>query len=210
MVEDGCGDGVALKSEAYIPTRDEWWQLYIRWSDKLASSLWRYGSQEECQNAVLDIFMKFMGVHPKFKLLEPLEPKTEGQWYARIWHQTRGRLSNMHKHEDKSQGFSTSDEDEIGIFGMSDYDMDSVCRKDLRAAIRAVIRKTCREQGFSEKAIAGFFASKISCLNGKEVVQKLNGTTNENALYVCNKRVMDRLVSVAKDPSSELYALWAA
>jgi len=209
-VRKEIGSRAVIKSEPFIPTMDEWWQLYIRWSDTLESSLWRSGTKDERHEAVLDAFMKVMGVHPRFKLSKPLEPKCESQWYAMLWHQARGRLSNTYKHDDKAEGFSTSDEGEVGVFGTSDCDIDSVCRKDLRADIRAVIRKTCREQGFSEKTIAGFFASKISCLSGREVVMKMKGATNENALYVRNKSVFDRLKAVARDPSSDLYALWAA
>jgi len=194
----------------FIPTMEEWWKLYLKWGNKLESSLWRYGSKDDRHEAVMDVFLRIMGVHPKLKLRDPLEPKCEGQWYVFIRYQVLGRLSNMHRHNDRAQGFSTSDEEEIGVFGVEDYKIDAVCQHDLRATIRAVIRKICREQGFSEKTIAGFFASKISGLSGREIVDRVSGITSEDSLYVGNKRVFDRLKAIAKDPSSELYALWAA
>lgn len=197
-------------NEKFIPTRDEWWVLYAKWVDKIASALWRYGTKEDCHEAARDAFLTVMGVHPKFRLQDPLEPKCEGQWYAFIRYRARCRLGNMKQHDSRAQGYSTTDEAEVGVFGFADYDIDSVCRKDFRAAIRRVVLKTCREQGFGEKAIAGFVATKLGGLSGREVVQTVKGISNENALYVCNKRVFDQLKAIAKDPASELYALWAA
>lgn len=204
------GRSVLLKSEAFIPTMDEWWRLYISWAEKLESSFWWKGSKAECHDAVLDAFLKIMGIHPHLKLRKPLEPKSEDRWYGFVRHQVRGVMSNRRKHNDRASRFSTSDEDEVGVFGVTGYDFDSVCREDLRADIKKAIRKTCIGQGFSEKTIAGFFASKISCLAGKEVLKKVKGITSENALNVRNKSVLDRLKAVARDRSSELYRLGAA
>jgi hypothetical protein len=153
------------------------------WLDKIASSLWRLGAKDDCLDAAKDAFLKVMGLHPKYKLSEPLEPRALGQWYKMLYHQARGILSNRRKHDERAAGFSTSDEDEVGAFGTQDYDHDMVCRDDLRRTIRAVVLK---------------------------VVAAVNGIKSTNALYVRNKSVLDRLMEVGQDKSSELYRLWAA
>lgn len=198
------------KSDKYIPTMDEWWDMWSCWIDRIVSSLWREGTKDECLEAAKDAFLKVMGKHPKYKLEDPLEPKTTGQWYKMLYHQTRGMLSNRHKHDDRASGFSTSDEEEIGVFGTEDYDLDAVCRDDFREAIRTTIIRTCREQGFTEKTIEGFLATKLRGLSGREVVASVKGIRNTDALYVRNKSVFDRLKEVGQDRSSDLYALWAA
>ena len=206
-----CG-GVALagrdKSEQFIPTIDEWWSLWTAWMDKIAASLWREGTKDECLEATKDAFLKVMGKHPTLKLEEELKPKVLGQWYKMLYHQARGILSNRHKHDDKSSFYSTSDEEEVGIFGENDFDLDAVGRSDLIKMIHSVIRNTCRAEGFTEKTIDGFFATKIGELSGKEVVATVKGIKNTNALYVRNKCVYDTLVKIAADKSSDLYGLW--
>jgi len=198
------------KSDKFIPTMNEWWAMWSMWLDKIASSLWRLGAKDDCLDAAKDAFLKVMGLHPKYKLSEPLEPRALGQWYKMLYHQARGILSNRRKHDERAAGFSTSDEDEVGAFGTQDYDHDMVCRDDLRRTIRAVVLKVCRAQGFTEKTIEGFFAAKFRGLSGDEVVAAVNGIKSTNALYVRNKSVLDRLMEVGQDKSSELYRLWAA
>jgi len=194
----------------FVPTMEQWWELRLQWEKKMASSLWRNGSSEDCQKVVQDAFDKVMGIHPDYKLEKDLEPMYLGQWYKTVLKQAKWIMGHHHEHDGRATGYSTTDEEEVGQFGMVEYAIDDVCRNDLRREIRGAVIRACRARGFGDNAILGFFKTKFEGKSVREAAGSVEENLTENALNQRNYKIFEWLKQEAKNPTSEIYKLWAA
>ena len=71
----------------FIPTLEQWGLFFSKWQKKMAQSLRKYGSEQDCRDAVTEAFLKVSGLSSRFRLEKPLTQKTEGEWYGFLcWH----------------------------------------------------------------------------------------------------------------------------
>lgn len=78
----------------YIPSGEEWAELYTEWHDEIVESLFGWGSKAEVADAVSDAFFKLAGISDRLNLSKPLEPKTRKNWWNSIRIQAKGVLGH--------------------------------------------------------------------------------------------------------------------
>ena len=88
-------------SNTFIPTTKEWVTLLEKYKTRIVQSLWRSGSLQDREDAIMSAMGKILGLDPNHQLENPLKPKTELQWVAFIKAQTRSFLGHAHEHDAK-------------------------------------------------------------------------------------------------------------
>lgn len=200
----------------YLPTFLEWEKMYTQWSEKLAKSLWSFGGQEECREAVHEAFLKAMGLSDRLHLRDKLTPKVDGEWFGFLRNQAKGILSHRHQAakrfvELKEYGLTeeTLNEDDWGdedgtdvpVSGPGGSAGDS---RWLKAVMRKAVEEVCREAGVSERNVRAFVHFVLDEVPGKVVVSELPSLKNANNLYQVRDRVT-KLLKASSDRFEEIH-----
>lgn len=190
------------KSKSFIPTQAEWGQYYAKWHDKMSKSLWMFGSEHECREAVHEAFLKAMGLSDHLHLREELTPKVEGCWYGFLRNQAKGILSNRHKASDRFEpikeweiGEETFAEDDWGDVDDSDailapQEESALDSTWLRRQVRGTVQAVCHEAGLKDRDVRAFFRFVLDDCNGREVLAEIPELHTTNNLFQVKCKIM--------------------
>ena len=119
-------------SNTFIPTTKEWVTLLEKYKTRIVQSLWRSGSLQDREDAIMSAMGKILGLNPDHQLENPLKPKTELQWVAFIKAQTRSFLGHAHEHDAKWDWAGNTHEELADAYeaALADRTLKGDARKD--------------------------------------------------------------------------------
>ena len=85
----------------FIPSAEEWNILLEKYKPQIVRSRRRFGSWQDCEDALMCAMGKILGLDPNHQLKKPLVPMTVVQWVYFIQGQARSFLSHNHTKEAK-------------------------------------------------------------------------------------------------------------
>lgn len=188
--------------ERFIPTNEQWGELYALWFKKLTKSLARYASWSTAEEAVQEAFLKVMGLSETLHLSKQLTAHTVGEWYSFVFWHARGVLSNLLA---KSARFTQLDES-MGY-------MPPVWGRrlgDVRKVVRAAVWNACQKSRDPETQYRAFVKFQLEGCSAKEVVESLPELRTANNLYQLADRIRAALELEARRPGSRLAELRCA
>ncbi len=171
--------------EKFIPTKEQWGELYALWFKLLTKSLARYTSWSTAEEAVQEAFLKVMGISETLHLSKELTARTVGEWYSFVFWHARGVLSNIRA---KSARFCPLDETlsySPAVWGKS--------KEYLRYVVRAAVWKACQKSRDPETQYKAFVKFELEGCSAKEVVEALPEVRNANNLYQMSNRIRSEL-----------------
>ncbi len=189
----------------FIPTMAEWAIFFSAWHKRLEKSLGKSGSEAACEEAVQETFVKVLGLSDHLHLSAPLTPKMEGEWYAFLYYQAKGRLSCYNQQAKRfaplpEWGLSeeTFNEDD---WGDSDEGYEPVAesgnwsddRSRFREEFRKVLADVCRSAGVKDCNHRAFVRFVLDDQEGQKVVKEIKEVLNTNNLYQVTKRITNLL-----------------
>ena len=187
----------------FIPTRERWEEFYRRWCKPLAKSLYKHGSCRDCEEAVHMAFLKVMELSADLKLAKELAPKTESQWYAFMWWQARGVLSNIHR---KAERFEPLTDGMVETLACRP-DVDCIDAKIARRAICAAAWNACRTWRSPKAKYTAAMMFLLDGYSAEEVVKAVPEVLTANNLYQICRRVRRAIAEAARRPGSVLAEL---
>ena len=188
--------------EKFIPTNEQWGELYALWFKQLTKSIARYTSWSMAEEAVQEAFLKVMGLSEALHLSKELTARTVDGWYSFVFWHARGVLSNLCT---KSARFCLLDE-KLFYF-------PEVCgkRKEyLRHVVREAVWKACQKSRNPEAQFEAFVKFELEGCSAKDVVEALPEVRNANNLYQISIRIRSELKLEAGQPGSRLGELRCA
>ena len=191
-------------TEKFIPTHERWAELYGRWRNRLARSLWRHASKADCEEAVHLAFLKLMGLSENLKLSKELEPRTEGEWYSFVQWQARGVLSHMHQRAAKFEQLVDQDL----LSGIPSGHRRG--GEHLRRVLDAAIWEACRDWRNPVAKYKAFVMFTLDETPAEKVVEAIPEVFNANNLYQICSRVRLALAREARRPDSYMARLRSA
>jgi len=187
-----------IQDAKFIPSFEEWGAYYARWSDKIAKSLWKFGSAHECREAVHEAFLKAMGISDHLHLRDELTPKVEGCWYGFLRNQARGILSNYHRFGgrfDSMKDYETENGDDEEP--SSPEDVERADRANACEEVRQIIMSVCADAGVNDRNVRAFIRFVLDEEDGASVVEAIPELRNTNNLYQIRSRIMNLLIASA-------------
>ena len=189
-------------TEKFIPTNEQWGELYALWFKRLTKSIARFTSWSMAEEAVQEAFLKVIGLSETLHLSKELAPRTVGEWYSFVFWQARGVLSNLSA---KSSRFCPLDETlsySPAVWGKN--------REYLCSVVRAAVWKACQKSRNPEAQYEAFVKFELAGCSAKEVVDALPEVRNANNLYQISNRIRSELKLEACRPGSRLGELRCA
>ena len=192
------------KKEMFIPSLEQWGELYDLWFKPMVASLAVYAPRLDCEEAVHGAFLKVMGLSQNLKLRKPLEPRTLNQWYCFVrWH-ARSVLSHM---QERASRFECLPPEE----NLPTSATDRCTRLDrMRRVICSAVRKVCRGWKDPDAKSNAFIKFKLDEMSAADVVREIPETLNPNNLYQLCDRIRRALAEEAARPDSPLGELRCA
>lgn len=188
--------------ERFIPTEEEWGELYALWFKKLTKAIARYTSWLMAEEAVQEAFLKVMGLSRTLHLSKEITARTIGEWYSFVLWQARGVLSNMRA---KSARFCALDE--TFSYPPAVWEKN---RERMRHIVLEAVWKACQKSRDPELQYKAFVKFELEGCSAKEVVEALPEVRNANNLYQMSIRIRSELKLEACRPGSALGELRCA
>ena len=193
------------ETEMFIPTLEQWGELYDLWFKLLVASLASYASQLDCEEAVQEAFLKVMGLSQNLKLRKPLEPRTLNEWYRFVQWQARAVLSHM-KAKALKYEYSLPLEEILPTRAT-----DRCSRLDyIRQILCEAVHKVCQKWKDSDAKSNAFIRFQLDEMPAADVVREIPEVLNTNNLYQLSARIRRALAEEAERPDSLLRELRCA
>ena len=189
-------------TEKFIPTKDQWGELYALWFKQLTKSLARYASWSTAEEAVQEAFLKVMGLSRTLHLSKELKARTTGEWYSFVFWHARGVLSNLLAKSIRFCPLPETISYSPTVWGKS--------KEYLRYVVRAAVWKVCQKSRDPETQYRAFVKFELEGCSAKDVVEALPEVRNANNLYQISNRIRSELKLEAGRPGSRLGELRCA